>query len=568
MKKQWHLHRPDSETVKAIQRRLNCSFITATVLSNRRIQSPQSAADFLSPSLSGLQSPFAMQDMDRAVERIVYALMNRERILIIGDYDVDGVTATAVLFIFLNGVGASVIYHIPHRIDEGYGFCADHIHKIAVPRGIQLIVTADNGSSSHAAVRKANSAGIDVIITDHHAISDHLPPATAVINPKRFDCNSKLDYLAGVGVAFSLLICLRKRLREKAFWPAQKEPNLKQWCDLVALGTVADMVPLIADNRILTHAGLKLINSTPRPGIRAMLDAFGNGKPYIDAEDIAFRLAPRLNAAGRMVHADIAMQLLLTRNPTNARSLSAELNHLNTLRKETENLIFETIKADVPEIDPDQKTIVASGLDWHIGVLGIVASKITNHFFKPAIVFSEKDGLAKGSARSIPGLDIHSALLSCQADLIKFGGHSSAAGVVLKCDRLPSFRERFEETVRSMTQEIDFTKKIIIDCEIFFDDINPQLMDELERLQPFGQGNPAPLFMAKNIKVLSEFPIGQSHRRLVLSQQGNPRKRFNAIQFNIPPDDKLSEQLNQIAFRLQWNHWNGSKKIQLVLEET
>lgn len=568
MKKQWHLCRPDSKDVKAIQRHLHCSHITATVLCNRKIQSPQSAADFLSPSLGRLQPPFGMQDMDCAVERIVYALMNKERILIIGDYDVDGITATASIYTFLKQVGAGVAYHIPHRIDEGYGLCADHINDIALPNRVQLIITVDNGSSSHAAVQAANSAGIDVIITDHHTISKNLPPAVAVINPKRSDCDSNLDYLSGVGVVFGLMICLRKKLREKGFWPPKKEPDLKTWCDLVALGTIADMVPLIADNRILANAGIKRINSSPRPGLKAMLESFGNGKAHIDAEDIAFRLAPRLNAAGRMVHADKAIQLLLTRNFTTARSLSTELNQLNDLRKATENSIFETIEAQIKKTQADQKTIVVAGPDWHVGVLGIVASKITNRFMKPAIVFSTQNGLAKGSARSIPGVDIYSALATCKDDLLKFGGHSAAAGVTLTCERFENFKTHFEETIHRMTQETDFIKKVMIDCEIFFDDIDTLLLDELERLQPFGQSNPAPLFMAKNIRILSMTSVGQYHRRLVLSQQGNPRKRFTAIQFNVTPDDTLPEQLNQIAFRLQWNHWNGSKKIQLVLEET
>lgn len=568
MKKQWHLHRPNLEKVKTIQRHLKCSLITATILCNRNIESTQSATDFLTPSLHHLHSPFIMQDMDCAAERIETALLQKERILIVGDYDVDGVTATAVLYTFLQRTGADVFCHIPHRIDEGYGLSSDHIHSIAVPNGIQLIITADNGSSSHSAVQTANTAGIDVIITDHHTVSENLPPAAAVVNPKRSDCDSNLGYLSGVGVAFCLLICLRKRLRDNGFWNKGREPNLKAWCDLVALGTIADMVPLVADNRILTYTGINLINSSPRPGLKAMLEAFGNGKQNVNAEDIAFRIAPRLNAAGRMEHADKALQLLLTRNPAEARSLSEDLNRMNALRKETENTIVTAVEAELENIRQQQKTIVASGRDWHAGVLGIVASRITNRFIKPTIIFSENNGLAKGSARSIPGLDIYKAISACKEDLLKFGGHSSAAGLALKTELLPRFKERFEATVDSMTSESHFIEKIMIDCEIFFENIDAALLDELEELQPCGRHNPPPLFMAKNINVLSQTAIGQCHRRLTLSQQGNPRKRFRAIQFNVDPAEKLPEQLNQVAFRLQWNRWNGSKNIQLLIEET
>lgn len=568
MGKQWHIRRPDIEKVKAIQRQLKCSFITATILCNRRIESHQAASDFISPSFHHLQPPFVMQDMDRAVERIEYAISKHENILVFGDYDVDGVTAAAALYTFLQRTGARVAFHIPHRIDEGYGLSPGHIHQIAIPNKIQLIITVDNGSSSHAAVKAAEAAGIDVIITDHHTTSGILPPAFAVVNPKRDDCRSNLEHLSGVGVVFCLLICLRKRLREKGFWRNKKEPNLKAWCDLVALGTIADMVPLVADNRILTRAGIDLINTYPRPGIKALIDALNIGKASINAEDIAFRLAPRLNAAGRMAHAQTAMALLLTPSLSTAREVCEKLNQLNALRKETENILIADIEAMLDDERLRQNTIVVCGENWHAGVLGIVASRITNRFCKPAIVFSEKNGIAKGSARSIPGLDVYAAIAACKEELIQFGGHSAAAGITLATDRLQPFKERFEASVSAMTQASHFVEKITIDCEIFFKDIDPDLLTELDALQPFGQENPAPLFMAKNIEILSAAPMGQNHRRLLLRQKGNTAKRIPAIQFNVDPDETQPELLNQMAFRLQWNHWNGSRKIQLVVEAT
>lgn len=567
MKIQWHLQRPDSEKVTAIQRHLKCSVITATLLCNRKIESARLAADFLSPTLYHLTPPYAIKDMDHAVDRIENALLRRQRILIFGDYDVDGVTATAALYNFLQHAGAQVSYYIPHRVEEGYGLAAVHIHQIAIPKKIQLIITVDNGSSSHEAVLAAKSAGIDVIISDHHTVSKNLPSATAVINPKQNDCFSNLGHLSGVGVVFYLLICLRKRLRETGFWPGKKEPNLKNWCDLVALGTIADMVPLISDNRILAHTGITMMNTTPRPGIRAMIESLNLSKTSIDAEDIAFRLAPRLNAAGRMAHADAALSLLLCRNLPKARSLCTKLNQLNDRRKEVENEIFNLITTAPEQVFyAQQKSIVAIGKNWHVGVLGIVASRVAHRYVKPTIVLSEIDGIAKGSARSIPGLDIHAAISACKEDLIQYGGHAAAAGLALEIEHLPRFKERFEETVCNMTKAVDFTAKIHIDCELFFENIHPTLLDEIERLQPFGQANPAPIFMAKNIEILSVSPVGQSHRRMRLRQQGNARKHFGAIQFNIDPNETLPTFLNQIAFRLQWNHWNNARKIQLIVE--
>jgi single-stranded-DNA-specific exonuclease len=573
MKKQWNIHRPDDEKVKAIQRHLDCSSITATILCNRKIESPQSATDFLSSSLHNLTSPDTIQDMDPATERIERALLCKEKMLIIGDYDVDGVAATVMLFSFLKRIGAKVVYHIPHRINEGYGLSDRHIHKIALPMGIKLIITVDNGSASYNAVKTANASGMDVIITDHHRIPAILPEALAVVNPKRMDCGSNLEYLSGVGVAFYLLICLRKRLRERGFWRKKKEPNLKSWCDLVALGTIADMVPMIADNRILTKTGIDLINRSPRPGISALIkSSFKSSKIdnlSINAEDIAFRLAPRLNAAGRMEHANSAVELLLAPNFTIAQSLSDKLDYLNGLRKDTENTIIKSIELMLAKPSyKNQKSIAIGKEGWHEGVLGIVAARISNRFIKPTIVFSEKNGRAKGSARSIPGLDIYAAISACKKDLIKFGGHASAAGLTLKSADLTCFKEQFENTIGNMTDASHFIEKITIDCEVFFENIDPTLLDELEVLQPFGQDNPAPLFMAKNIEILSATLLGQSHRRMILRQQGNARKRLQAIQFNVDPGEKLPEKLNQMAFRLRWNHWNGSRKIQLVVEET
>jgi single-stranded-DNA-specific exonuclease len=569
MKKQWKILAPDPEAVQAIRRGVNCTRVTATVLANRNIASAKAAADFLSPSLYHLRPPFAMQDMQKAVERIYSALLGNQHILVFGDYDADGVTATAILFDFLRSAGARTSFWIPHRVEEGYGLQKRHILAPAVSSQVDLIITADCGSSSHEAVAAASKAGIDVIITDHHTISDR-PQALAVVNPKRGDCSAGLELLAGVGVAFCLIVCLRKHLREKQYWKNRPEPNLKHYCDLVAIGTIADMVPLVSDNRILAKVGIARLNAAPRPGLSALFESAAMGRQTIDADDIAYRLAPRLNAAGRMAHAKTAFQLLLAKDVPSARALAETLNRYNSQRQETENDILNCIEAQLATDANllEKKTLTICGSEWHEGVLGIVASRLIQKYGKPAVVASEKNGLVKGSARSLAGVDLFAALSACKKDLLQFGGHALAAGLTAESANWKRFQENFEAAIQRLTQPEDFIHRVILDGEIFFEEISSLLIDELQSLAPFGPENPAPLFMAKNIEVLSSAIVGKRHRQMLLRQQGNPRQSFSAIQFNVDPGRPADAGFQQIAFRLQWNRWNGNKRAQLVIEET
>jgi single-stranded-DNA-specific exonuclease len=424
MEKKWQILKPDAETVNKLGARLHCHPITATLLVNRNLTSAQEASSFVTSPLSEVRTPFSLKDMDLAIERIYRAIIDNENILIFGDYDVDGITATAVLLDFLRGIGAKVSAYIPHRIKEGYSLQTHHIRETALPNRIQLIITADCGSGSHDAIITARNSGIDVIVTDHHMISEKIPPAVAVLNPKRHDCQSGMEMMAGVGMAFSLVVGLRKYLRDLNFWKDRPEPNLKNLCDLVALGTIADMVPLIEENRIYSKVGLDLINSATRPGLSALQKVAGIANRPTDAEDIAFRLAPRLNAAGRMDHASIALKLLTTANNATAQQLAESLNGLNDRRQKQERLILDGILADF-EHHPDRlkkKALVCWHPEWHQGVLGIVASRITEKYFRPVVLIAVKDELGKGSARSIPDLDLFKALQACQHCLEDFGG--------------------------------------------------------------------------------------------------------------------------------------------------
>jgi len=571
MKKHWQLLQPDIGSVKKISNALKCNPIIASILINRNIVSVEDAFDFLNPSFNNMRPPFSIKGINTAVSRIYSAIINNEKILIFGDYDVDGITATTILLEFFSYIGTNAYYYIPHRIKEGYGLQKNHITDYALPKGINLIITVDCGSSSYDAVKAAQRLGIDVIITDHHRITDRPPHAFAVVNPKRTDCTSGLDNLAGVGVAFYLLICLRKHLRDNSFWHNLPEPNLKNLCDLVALGTIADMVPLVDENRILVNAGLEKIYTGERNGMKALVEECKLKAPLADTDDIAFKLAPRLNAPGRIDHAKTAVELLTAKHLDMARQTAQTLNKLNIQRqvieKElTDNILFYLNKN--PHL-LQKKTLVLSNQGWHEGILGIVASRLAKKFFRPVVLISTKDGIGKGSARSVPGIDLYDGLMACASDLENFGGHSMAAGLKLKDENINLFQENFEKVVKNMTKKINLVPVITIDYELNFDDISDTLIDDLEALKPFGAGNHEPLFTAKNIKVLSSKIVGENHRNMLLKQNSSSKgKGFNAIHFNIDKSKQLNDGFDKIAFRLRWNHWNGTKKAQIIIEET
>ena len=570
MKKQWQILQPDIHTVDKLCMILKCHPAIASILVNRNIVSEEDVSNFLNPSLSRFNPPFSIKDMDAAVNRILTAIKQNEKILIFGDYDVDGITATTILFEFIRSAGADVSYYIPHRTNEGYGLQKNQISDYALSKKINLIITTDCGSGSHDAVKTAKSSGIDVIITDHHIISDTIPQAVAVVNPKRHDCPSSFDDLAGVGVAFCLLICLRKKMREIIFWQNRPEPNLKSVCDLVALGTLADMVPLVAENRILTRTGLDIITSSNRPGLNALIKASGINKNNIDADDIVFGLAPRLNSAGRMDHASMAVELLTTKNTETAEQIAQSLNHMNQRRRSVENGILTQIGGQLKK-NPhllQKKTLVLTHQDWHLGVLGIAAARIMQKYFRPVVLITTTAGIGKGSARSIPGVDLYKGLMACADDLENFGGHSMAAGIKIKTKKIAQFQTKFENAIDNMTKPDDFIPKISIDYELDFDDISDALIDEIESLKPFGSGNPEPLFMSRNVKVASSKIVGKNHRRMLLKQASESvGKTYNAIHFNIDPSIPLKEHFDQIAFRLRWNLWNEKKTAQLIIEE-
>ena len=570
MENRWQMFDQDPDKVRELSQKVNCHPVMASILVNRNIHTAKTAADFLNTSLNNMPSPFSLKDMDVAVNRIYKAITDKEKILIFGDYDVDGITATVILLNFLRYTGVDVSYYIPHRVSEGYSIQPGHISRYARPHNIDLIVTADCGSASHQAAAAAKNAGIDMIITDHHTITEDIPPALAVINPKRQDCPAGLQNLAGVGVAFCLLICLRTYLREKGFWQDDSEPNLKSYCDLVALGTVADMVPLIEENRILCKTGLTLIHAGHRPGLTALLEASAIQNDFLDADDIAFRLAPRLNAAGRMDHAARAVELLTAQDLDSAQKTAHALNLLNRQRRQVEQGIFTDIQRFLKN-NPSlrqRRSLVLSGQGWHAGVLGIVASKIANDYYRPVILITTRDGIGIGSGRSVAGLNLYDALASCKPYLETFGGHSMAAGLKIRKANIADFQNAFENVIRRISQPEDLTPILKIDAHLDLDTISDALINELEALMPFGTGNPEPLFMTADVGVISSKIVGKNHRRMILQQSSRPNTPvFPAIQFNADSRVSNKQKISQMVFKLRWNRWQGKKTAQLVIED-
>ena len=570
MEKQWQILDPDPDTVKRLGNKIGCSPLLARLLALRGFRTEAEATRFLSPSLNGLTPPLTLAGMTEATRRIRRAIIDGEQILIYGDYDVDGITATALLVKFLRRCGADVSYYIPHRPTDGYGLGTEFIVNRAKPAGVRLIITVDCGSANASAVDLAREMGIDTIITDHHPVSDLPEAAVAVVNPTRADCPAGIGHLAGVGVAFYLAVALRSHLRETGFWKNRREPNLKRLCDLVAMGTVADVAPLVAENRTLTATGLAQLNTDVRPGIAALMDCMAASGTPLDTEAIAFRLAPRLNAAGRLAHARLACQLLLTDRPQSAKRLADALCRLNTRRQELENRLVQQILdtiCRIPEKDLPP-AIVVEGQKWHEGILGIVASRLARQFNRPAVVISTHNGTGKGSARSVPGIDVSHALSRCADLLTRFGGHPQAAGLALRSADIAVFRSRLEKAVAELAVGQDLQPKLPIDARLPISKVGPELMMDLDRLGPFGQANPYPLFMADKIGVVNARIVGGNHLHRILKPAHAPGPTISSIQFNVASGDDAIKFFDGIVYRPQWNYWNGRRTLQLLIEDT
>ncbi|MBI5844268.1 MAG: single-stranded-DNA-specific exonuclease RecJ [Deltaproteobacteria bacterium] len=566
MEKRWNILTPDPLAVRTVAASLNCHPAVAAAMVNRNLVDPESASRFLNPSLAQLPDPYCLKDMDLAAKRVFAAILNREKILVFGDYDADGVTATALILEFLEEMGARPSWYIPHRTLEGYGF---HGHHTAGFKGVSLIITVDTGIGSAQAVKEAKEAGIDVVVTDHHLPEGPLPAACAVVNPKRRDCASGLNHLAGVGVAFFLCIAIRMEARRCGYFNNHSEPNLKSYCDLVAIGTVSDMVPLVRENRILTAAGLKILREGRRPGLIALMQTASVSPQEVSERSIAFALAPRINAAGRMAHAELSLRLIRADDTVTAANLAQALERLNRERQEMERHIHDQalVMAEKAMDGCDPPALVLGAPRWHPGVVGIVAARLVRRFYRPVVLLNLENGVGTGSARGIEGIDLCHCLSSCQDHLSSFGGHVMAAGLSLAQERLDGFARDFGRAVAENAAPDAFTETVSIDAALPLADIGPTVADQLASMAPFGSGNPEPLFMAENLAAVTSQTVSEKHVRMTLNENGAASESRKAIWFNATRTVAQGSTIGRACFRVQWNRFRDFRDIQLVVED-
>jgi single-stranded-DNA-specific exonuclease len=559
----WRIH---DEPPKAawLAQKLGVSRLMATLLCNRDIVSPDSAESFLSPRLSNLRDPFLLKDMDKAVELIVDGIAAGKRITIYGDYDADGITATALLVDFFSKLKAPVSFYIPHRLDEGYGLNETAIKGIA-EGGTEILITVDCGISSPAEIALAQSLGLEVVVTDHHQIPGDFQPICPTINPLRPDSAFPFRDLAGVGLAFYLAIAMRSHLRDKGFFNNGPEPDLRTYLDLVALGTVADIVPLVGENRIFVKSGLAVLMEGRRPGINALREASGiRAGQVITTDDIAFRLAPRLNALGRLGPASSAVRMLTTGSASEAESIAKRMDYLNAQRQAIESRItlesFEKIER-MEDLDT-RRTFVLFDRKWHRGVVGIVASKIVEQYYRPTLILGLEGELLKGSGRSIEGFNLYEALCDLSDLLDHFGGHYYAAGLSLHAGKAQEFMERFEEIARNRLDQDSLMPRVEVDALLDLDAVTHQLLKELELFMPCGCANPQPLFCSGPVEVTSSRVVGESHLRLKVRQGGIS---FDCIAFRKAQFHPLDGKSVELLFHLGTNAWQGRESIQLTV---
>jgi single-stranded-DNA-specific exonuclease len=561
----WDARHCDEACATQLARELNLSPTVARLLAIRGHSNPDSAARFLRPSLDHLLDPMGLADMDRAVERLLRAIATGERIAVHGDYDVDGITSTVILRRALELLGGQVTHFIPERLRDGYGLQPAALERLHA-EGIHVVVSVDCGIRGAEAALRARELGLDLIITDHHEPDTTLPAAVAVVNPKRHDCGYADKHLAGVGVALKLVqaLCLRAG---KASW-------LPAFVKIAAIGTLADVVPLVGENRVIAKLGLQLLSKGPhKVGLRALLDVAGLTGKQIDSYHISFMMAPRINAAGRMSTPDIATRLLLAADEAladEARALAEQLEEENNRRRQEEQDIVAKARKII-ESDPEvgaRSILVVAGEGWHRGVIGIVASKIVDAFYRPTIVLAIEDGIAHGSCRSIPGFDMLAALESCAPMLLRFGGHRQAAGLQLEAGRLREFRLAINAWGDERLEPDDLRPRLWLDGPLPFAGINTQVAEELATLAPFGAGNPKPIFQTSGVQIVDgPRKLKERHLKMAFRQD---RRVFRAIAWNAADREAvLTEKKDRVdlAFSLEENEFQGEKYLEMRVED-
>ena len=585
METKWILQQPvDKQQVAEIVKALGIDENLATLLVQRGITTFEEAKTFFRPSLSQLHDPFLMKDMDKAVERVMRAIDEGEKVLVYGDYDVDGTTAVAVVYTYLKPFfkKKKIEFYIPDRYEEGYGISFKGI-DYAAKNGFKLVIALDCGIKAVERIEYANSLGVDFIICDHHRAGDVIPNAVAVLDAKRPDCNYPYDELSGCGVGFKLVTALSMR-------GLGTIEDVYSLLDLLAVSIAADIVPITGENRVLAYFGLKQLNKKPRPGIEAILqhaniyrrdeDQLEEDENVLTREltvsDLVFLIGPRINAAGRIAKASDSVRLLIADKKDHAEKLAASINDLNDERREFDNRITEEALGmiDADQELKDAKSTVVFNEKWHRGVIGIVASRLTDYYYRPTIVLTRANGLITGSARSIKSFDIYDAIDNCSDLLEHFGGHKYAAGLSMKPENLPEFRRRFEAYVSEHLVDEDFVPELEVDLKINFADITQKFMRILNQFAPFGPGNMAPVFWTDHvIDAGGSRPVGgHRHLKLTVSQEGDAAKGvapFSGIAFQKGDlfDRIHSGEPFSICYHLEYNTWQGKTNLQLNVKD-
>lgn len=564
IKKRWIIeHKKNSLSLSSINN-IKTSTIVANLLLSRGYKTAEEQKAFLNPSLSDMLNPMLLKGMDLAVSRLERAHKLGESICVYGDYDVDGITSTALLVSFLRRIGFLCSYFIPNRFDDGYGLNTDSL-KICIDLGAKIIISVDCGITSVDEANFCHDNGVDLIIVDHHTPCDKIPNCFAVINPLQPDCEYPFKNLAGVGVTFNLMVALRTALRNQGLFTKIPEPDLREWLDLLALGTIADVVPLIGQNRIYVHYGLRQLSNSSRPGIVALKKVAGI-KDTVSCGQVGFRLAPRLNAAGRMESAVPGVDLLLSSDFKECEQIALELDVANSERQQIEKNIFDqaVLMLEKSGKYPNCKSIVLYSKDWHQGVIGIVASRLVERYHRPTILISiSNDGICKGSGRSIPGFNLFEAIKCCCLFLLKFGGHRYAAGLGISADQLEAFANAFEVEAQRLLTDDDCIPCLNIDAELIPEQVTSECAESLKAIEPFGAGNPEPVFTLRSMNVVDFRVMAEKHLRLRLSKNS---KTFAAIGFGMS-EFKINNNKVDCAFFPEMNTWNGTNSLQLRLKD-
>lgn len=555
--KLWVVRQVDPIKQGLLSRALSISSATASLLLNRGVTNVEQATAWM----SSLQShdPFLIPDMERAVDRLYRAMQRREAVCFYGDYDVDGMSATSIYLSFFRGLGAEVRAYVPHRLREGYGLNENAVRVLA-KEGVSLLVTSDCGTTSHREIDLANKLGIDVVVTDHHRSDMEMPPALAVMNPHRPDVQYPFDGLCSGGLAYKVAQAYDRKYGSGSV-------PLESLLDLVALATIADVVPLQGENRLFVREGLAHISRGARCGIRALKQVAGISRECT-AETVAFKLGPRLNAAGRLDEAIKGVRLLTTESEREAKALAEDLDQLNRTRRELE---AEILQDAVAQVEAREWTggIVLYARGWHLGVVGIVAARIMEQFHRPTVVIAvNEEGIGKGSARTVPGFDLYQALAGCRDLLVAFGGHPSAAGVTIQEARLPEFSERFSAIAEKWLKETQSVPMLHVDSEVRLNEVTLQLIREIGTLHPFGAGNPEPTFAVRGLDVLNARVVGEKHLKMTVRQGGS--LPFDSIGFGMKSLEDRGLSLKtpiDVAFTPELNHWNGYDRIQLRIRD-